>query len=582
MPQGNNLRGVFGIAGASAASDEIYAVGDSGTLIHRTRSGWAPEAQDQMDGRALLAIAGSGSADSLQLLAVGVYDKVLYRGGGLWQEVDGPTGGSSGTLTAAWGSTVPGEFYVVGTTGRVYHVRGTVWQREAQNLVTQYLGGVWGKGTGADQEVYAVGASGKVLHRSGGDWAVEADGLSVQQLNAVTGAGDAVYAVGDAGTILRKGGDGKWAAEAAPTTANLTTVWGVGDEVFALGQRGTVLRRSAGAWRAENVTVTGELISAAWGAVRGAQLTLYAVGNLGTVLRREQATWSQISARVTPTPLSSVWARSSDEVYAVGPSGLILRRRGTASLGAWTVEGDGATSESLNAVSGWAATREGGDSEVYAVGTSGTILHRLAGAWVLEGAVLTGQELTSVWVGPDAVVAVGRGGRILRKQDGKWGLEALPPGVAPTDLLSVWGAGAGQSQVVYATGAGGLLLRRAGGVWAKEADGVTGEALVSVFGRSTDEVFVLGNKGAFLRRVNSQWSLESLQLSGRTPVAGCASPAGGNLYSIATNGLILRRGGGSWSSDAPGLTNLELTAIAAPGAEEVYAVGAGGVILHRY
>ena len=48
--------------------------------------------------------------------------EVLYRGGGLWQEVDGPTGGSSGTLTAAWGSTVPGEFYVVGTTGRRAHL----------------------------------------------------------------------------------------------------------------------------------------------------------------------------------------------------------------------------------------------------------------------------------------------------------------------------------------------------------------------------------------------------------------------------------------------------------------------------
>jgi hypothetical protein len=392
---------------------------------------------------------------------------------------------------------------------------------------------------------------------------------------------DAIYAVGDGGTVLRKSGMA-WTVEATPTTANLNTVWGVGDEVFALGQRGTVLRRSAGAWRAENVPVTSELMSATWGAVRGAQLTLYAVGNLGTVLRREQATWSQLSARVTTQPLSSVWARSADEVYAVGPNGVIMRRRGTSPLGAWTVEGDGATSESLNAIAGWALTREGGEAEVYAVGTSGTILHRLAGAWVLEGAVLTGQELTSVWVGQDAVFAVGRGGRILRKQDGKWSLEALPMGVTPADLLSVWGVGQGGSLVVYASGADGLLLRRASGVWSKEAAGLTSEALVSVFGRSAEEVHVLGNKGATLRRQGGQWVTEQLQLSGRTPVAGCATPGNTAFYAIGTNGLILRRSGGSWSQDAPGLTNLELTALSAAGPEEVFIVGTGGIVLHRY
>jgi hypothetical protein len=71
----------------------------------------------------------------------------------------------------------------------VFHVRGGSWAREAQGLTAQYLGGVWGTGTGASQEVYAVGAGGVVLHRSGGTWTTEAAGLSAQQLNAVVGVG---------------------------------------------------------------------------------------------------------------------------------------------------------------------------------------------------------------------------------------------------------------------------------------------------------------------------------------------------------------------------------------------------------
>ncbi|MCS6915473.1 MAG: hypothetical protein RMK29_14635 [Myxococcales bacterium] len=582
QPQGNHLRGLFGVAGATAALDELWAVGDSGTLMRRHKGSWQHEARELLDQRALLAISGSGSGDSLQLLAVGVYEKALLRVAGRWQEVVPPTGGGAGTLTAVWGSPVPGEFYVVGTTGRIYRVRGTIWQREAQDLTTVYLGGVWGQGAGAEQEVYAVGAGGRVLHRrKGGTWVIEADGLTTQQLNAVTGAGGAVYAVGDGGTVLR-GQGGTWTVERTPVSANLTAVWGAGDEVFALGQRGTVLRRSAGAWHVENIALTSEHLAAAWGTVRGGQVTLYAVGNLGTVLRRELATWTQLSSRITSRPLSSVWARSADEVYAVGAGGLILRRRGTSPLGAWTTEGEGVTHEDLSAVAGWAATREGGEAEVYAVGAAGTILRRLAGQWVLEGAVLTGQDLTAVWVGPDAVFAVGRGGRIARKQDGRWSLEALPAGVPAVDLLGVWGTGAGPGLVVYAVGAGGLILRRSQGVWAREGDGLTTDALVSVFGRSAEDVYVLGNRSTALRRQGGSWVVEPLQLGGRTPVAGCTVPGTSLYYAIATHGLILRRASTTWSNDAPALTNLELSAISAAAQDDVYIVGPGGLVLHRY
>lgn len=586
QPQGNNLRGVVGVPGQTAAQDDLLMVGDSGTILSgaaRPGGVYRTEADDLVDARSILAVGRSGSGEGAQALVVGVYDLALRKVRGVWEEAPASQGGS-GTLTAVWGSQVAGEFYVVGTTGRVFHVRGTIWQREAQGMVTQYLGGVWGLGAGPEQEVYAVGASGTILHRKGEGWSVEGAGVTGQQLNAVYGlSADEVYAVGDGGTILRRQG-GAWAVEASPVAVGLTAVWGAGDEVFAVGQGGTVLRRSAGGWRQESTGLTGERLGAIWGTVRGGQATVYVVGSLGTMMRRERATWTLLSSRVTAAPLSAVWARRADEVYAVGASGLILRRRGTVAVGAWSQEGEGVTGEGLNAVAGHAASKDA-EAQVYAVGTGGTILHRSGGAWTIEGAVLTGQELTALWVGADAVFVVGRGGRVARRQqDGKWQLERLPAGAPEADLLAVWGSGQGAALQAVAVGASGLLLRYAEGAWVREAEGATDQALVSVFGYG-DEVVAVTGKGLALRRIGGRWVPDVITLpQGRSLVSGCAAPDGATYYAVATGGTILRRGPGQggWSREGIGLTTLEMTGISAAPLNDVYLVGAGGMILHKF
>lgn len=585
QPMGNNFRGVWGVAGASAAEDELFVVGDGGTLLHYDRSGWqavsAPNSLGVYD--TLAGVSGSGSGPDRDVLAIGGFDKIMLRDGGRWTELNPIIGNGDSALTALWGSSVPGEYYAVGTGGRIFHVHGaTVFQHEAQGLVTQYLAGVAGRGTGSGEEVYAVGASGKVLHKQAGKWGLEAMGTTVQQLNAVTVMGDGdVYAVGDGGTVLHRH-LAMWAVEPAPATVNLNGVWGHGDEVYAVGNRGTVLRRSSSMWKVEAEGLTTELLSAVWGAVHGSEATVYAVGNVGTVLRRQGGTWAALSTRITERSLSSVWARNGGEVYAVGGAGTILRRSGTKERGAWAPEGEGVTTETLNAVAGWAAAMDG-PAEVYAVGSSGTILHRTDKGWVIEGAVLTGEELTAVWVGAADVFAVGRSGRIAHKQNGRW---SLIRGVIDTDLLSVWGTGQGGALVVYASGVGGALLRYSAGGFQREGMGVTDQSLTSVFGRSSEEVYALGTKAVALHRLGGKWYPDSLQsplrMLGGTAVTGCAVPRSDNLFAIATLGRILRRADGTWGTDGPGLTMHELAAISAAALDDVYAIGSEGIVLHRY
>ncbi len=583
-PQGNNLRAVFVAPGATAAADEVYITGDSGTLFHQAGGVW-----DQVDvsgllgfnGSTLLALQGSGPDD---LLAVGVYDAVLARRLGQWGVQDPIRSGfGDGLLTAVWASGAQGESYVVGTTGRIYHVHGA-WTQEATGLSSVYLGGVSGSGTGDAQEVFAVGAVGTVLHRKGGTWTMEAAGLSTQQLNAAAALpGGECYAVGQNGTVLHRQKD-MWAAETVPTTAALYGVWASGEQIFAVGGKGTVLRRKSGTWVVDADGVTGELLSAVYGVMHGGQATVYAVGNLGTLLRRDQTGWTSLAPTLSENPLSSVWARGANEIYAVGGGGVILRRTGTAGQGTWTPEGAGATTESLNAVSGWAPSPPG-EAEVYAVGTTGTILHRSAGTWNVEGAVLTGEDFSAVWVGADAVYAVGGNGRIGRKDDdqGQWSLDKGLPSMAG-DLSAVWGTGHGADRVVYIGTRTGGIFRLAQGVWVKEGQGLTTEALTGMFGTGPDEVYALGPKGQALHRLGGRWFVEPLNLRTKAArgVVGCTVPGSDRLYGLSSQGDILLRAGTSWGRDGTPLTGQQLMGISAVGVDDVYAVGIGGIVLHRF
>ena len=590
QPQGNNLRALFGIAGATSTQDVLYAAGDSGTLVISSSTGWQVQQTDFPSNRAILAIAGQGSSAQPLILAVGMFDLATRRTANQWTDLNPLLGTGDGSLTGVFATPTAGEFFVVGTTGRIFYVRGggTTWLREALTLTTDSLFGVSGTGSASGLEVYAVGANGRVIHRAGGTWSIEAENLVAQQLNAVF-CGDGVltnevFAAGDSGMILHKK-NGAWTAETPPTSAQLTALWGSGDEIYAVGTNGTILRRQAGNWQVEGIGLTAERLSALWGTIHDGQPVVYAAGSLGTLLRREKGSWSQLSSRVTNTPLSGVWARSPSEIYAVGSDGLVLRRSGTPETGTWTPVAIGVTSNSLNAISGY--TRAGSNyPDLYAVGANGTILHGdfVDGRWSVDGTALTSAELTAVWVGADIVFVVGRGGRMGKKLSGAWTPENGPGGTPVSqDLFSVWGIGQGLTQVTYVGGAAGLILRRDSSGWKQEAMGLTDQSIVSLFGTSESDLYAFGNKGAMLHRTGSGWQLESVRplTTGASGIAGTSVPNSAELYAVGTQGLTLHYNGSTWLTE-PSLTLLPASAITAASATDIIAVGANGLILHKY
>lgn len=592
-PQGNNLRALWGIAGATSAQDVLYAAGDGGTLLVGGSAGWQVQQGDAPSNRTILALAGQTGGNQPTILAVGMFDLALIRQSGQnFTDLNPLLGTGDGSLTGAWASPVAGEFFVAGTTGRMFWVRGNgkTWLREGQGVTTDSLIGIHGTGSGANLEVYAVGANGRIVHRAPGatSWAVEADALVAQQLNAVwcgDGAlGGEVFAAGDSGTILHKKG-GTWTTEPSPAVQSLLALWGYSSDVFAVGARGTVMSRESGTWKLEAVGLTDERLAALWGTTHDGMPVAYAAGNLGTLLRRERGNWELLSSRVTTSPLASVWARNASEYYAVGSDGVVLTRSGTGANGNWMRVANGITTNSLNFVHGY-ALNSSGLADVYAVGADGTILHQSStgSGWAVEGVALTSAELTSIWVGADSVWVVGRGGRMGKKLGGVWTPENGPGGnPVAQDLYAVWGSGQGTSQVTYAAGGMGLIIRRSGGVWTQEGMGLTDQTITTLFGQSENDLYAFGNKGATLHRVGGTWRLEQLRQfqTGAYGVSGSAVPSSTEYYATGTQGIIMRFNNSVWSTESS-LTLLPSSGIAAATSTDVVAVGTNGLILHKY
>src|SRR5207253_1577138 len=74
-------------------------------------------------------------------------------------------------------------------------------------------------------------------------------------------------------------------------------------------------------------------------------------------------------------------------------------------------------------------------------------------------------------------------------------------------------------------------------------------------------------RGVGVRHLSGIWGVET----------GTAQ----EVYTVGAAGLILRRSGGRWAVEADGMTAQDLNAVGGCSATEVYAVGEGGVVLRR-
>jgi len=132
------------------------------------------------------------------------------------------------------------------------------------------------------------------------------------------------------------------------------------------------------------------------------------VGDSGTILHCDIiGEWSSMESG-TANNLNSIWGTATDNIYAVGDSGTILKYNVTWS----TIS---STGDNLNGIWGSAY------NDIYVVGDNGTILHYDGNNWSAITPKPTLNNLNSIWVGSSTnILAAGDSGTILYSDGTDW------------------------------------------------------------------------------------------------------------------------------------------------------------------
>lgn len=275
---GHRLLGVWG-----SGSNDVWAVGTSGTIVHWDGTAWT-SVGDPAHLETYGAVWGSSAHDVWVASSRGL----VLRGTGIGTEwtaapAVAPARYSwdpEAMLYALWGTSATdvwagGDPYPVDDWGNVKSQWCTSSDPDApwtgglvstgSPATTPPIRSIWGSSAddvwavgGADGLYYSTNSTyGKTYHATSRDeqgapeW-TEVDSQSLPLLYAVWGSSkDDVWAVGDAGTIRHyTAGLARWDIVESPTTANLRAVWGSGPkDVWIAGDAGAVFHFDGTSWK---------------------------------------------------------------------------------------------------------------------------------------------------------------------------------------------------------------------------------------------------------------------------------------------------------------------------------------------
>lgn len=185
------------------------------------------------------------------------------------------------------------------------------------------LKGVWGTGA----ELFVVGTDGFIgkSTNSGQAWTTlrsSSDGGVQLTLNAIWGDASGIVVVGDNGTILRSTNRMTFDRVPVTSTIPLLGVYGTGQSVFAVGSAGTIWRtKDRERWELLTTSIRQDLTD-----VWGVGSEVYVSTEQGLVYRSvdDGLTWAELSSAGAQT-VYGLWGSSTDDLYAVGSSGVVLR-----------------------------------------------------------------------------------------------------------------------------------------------------------------------------------------------------------------------------------------------------------------
>lgn len=277
------------------------------------------------------------------------------------------------------------------------------------------------------------------------------------------------------------------------------------------------------------------------------------------------AKWEWINPSPQGYSLNNVWAHSSDNVFAVGYSAVILHYDGTH----WSLMNHPLSDTNVEFKEVWGSAPD----DVYVVGgdynAGGIILHYDGSAWKQIQTSVT-VPLSAVWgSAADDVFVVGYWGTILHFDGSAWYPMTEKEGLT---LNGVWGTGPAD---VFAVGDYGLVLHYDGNKWEKQTE--MHNPLDDVWGSSGSDVYAVGWNGQVLHYDGNKW--EDIESPVFAQFYGVWGSSSSDVYITGDNGRIIHFDGTSWSEvkNESGATGVDIFGTSAT---DIFAVGWSGVILH--
>jgi hypothetical protein len=449
LPQGSTL-----VAAWAAATDDVWAVGSDGIIMHWDGRTWTsrriPGVSDDFG-----TVWGSGPQD----VWVGGGSGMTYHWNGTaFAPAPGPY-----EATGISGTGPRDIWAVMNLTSAVTHYDGSAWAQTAlpgqnfgcSNVLAMGARDVWfacsklfhfdgTTTTPSDMAVHGLAGSGPsdvwaiddgqdsdVWRWDGQQWskmgttAVD-DGLAAIWVRSPSD----VWGVGNYGSFHHYDGT-RWTQIDARDDANRFFLIGAGpSDLWAGGETGLVMRRRGGSWTAmTEMTPDISPVKSVWAASRSDAWAATSDG----MLRKNAAAWTPVPG-TSGKPYVDVWGSGPDDVWlVVGPTqggavaGSVERWNGSAIT---SVTGPLAKQEAGLLITGSAA------DSVWVAGSAG--FHHWDGTqWttVAYSTTTTDPIIDIFTTGPSDLWAVNRAGAVLRWNGSTWTATSR----ASTPLQTIWG-----------------------------------------------------------------------------------------------------------------------------------------------
>jgi hypothetical protein len=268
----STLRGLWGVVMErdGAVAENIFAVGDNGTILHSTGDG-AWHAEDAGGNEELTGVWGSSLDHVVVTTANGI---LVSNKAGLWA----PFTLAPPNLSCVWGTSDTNVY--IGGEGLLHLFDDKLTLETDAGL---HPLGIYGFGSDNIYAVGTLGGSAFIVHSLGnGAWPLQLT-LGGGQLNAIWGSGQTdLYAVGTDPLIAHSSGDGKWIEQHVGIGSPVNAIWGSSEsDVYAVSTGAILHSDGNGDWKAVNVGASDTSWNGIWGSNPN---DVYVVGSGGAIV----------------------------------------------------------------------------------------------------------------------------------------------------------------------------------------------------------------------------------------------------------------------------------------------------------